>query len=469
MNRHHVWSKIDIPLKATGAYRNPYTEVELWVDLEGPGFAKRIYGFWDGGIDFVVRVMATAPGTWRWRSGSTPADTGLAGKSGAFEAAPWSETELAENPNRRGMVVATPDGRGLQYADGTPFFLLGDTWWSVPSFRFPLAETDDPKPLAKGATLNDYVHYRKKQGFNSVGIMAMHPAWANDGKPRSLQMEDGTWVRAAWGQPGTESAKDMHNEGGRPFEFPGKVPGFEDVFPDMDRINPDYFKVLDQQDRLPQLARLRALHRGLAPRHRAGLEEVLRLADLLRPLRPVPVRPAAGEHRDPVADPLRLFRPDHHRPRIQRGVQSGRRALGQAALRHAALRQPEPVDAGQFRRAGRMQVARRPPDRQCPRTPHLLVSDRDPSLGAEEAGAERRALLRRPAPARHALSVARLARTAMPTRPMSAPPSMAASCPAASPASFMAAKASGRPTPKTPRSTRCGTRSSGVPPIRCAT
>ena len=146
MDRHHVWSKIDIPLKATGAYRNPYTEVEVWVDPEGPGFARRIYGFWDGGIDFVARVMATAPGIWRWRSGSTPADAGLAGKSGTFEAVPWSEAELAENPNRRGMVVATPDGRGLQYADGTPFFLFGDTWWAVPSFRFRSpkgsAETD---------------------------------------------------------------------------------------------------------------------------------------------------------------------------------------------------------------------------------------------------------------------------------------------------------------------------------------
>ena len=313
MDRHHVWSKIDIPLKATGAYRNPYTEVEVWVDLEGPGFAKRIYGFWDGGIDFVVRVMATAPGIWRWRSGSTPADAGLAGKSGTFEAVPWSEAELAENPNRRGMVVATPDGRGLQYADGTPFFLLGDTWWSVPSFRFPLAETDAPKPLAKGATLNDYVHYRKKQGFNSVGIVAMHPAWANDGKPRSLQMEDGTWVRAAWGQPGTDSAKDMHNEGGRPFEFPGKVPGFEDVFPDMDRINPDYFKVLDRKiDYLNSLGFVPFIEASRRDTGQAW-KKFYDWPDLLRPLRPVPVRAATGEHRDPVADPLRLLRPDHHR------------------------------------------------------------------------------------------------------------------------------------------------------------
>ena len=39
----------------------------------------------------------------------------------------------------------------------------------------------------------------------------------------------------------------MHNEGGRPFLFPGRVPGYTDVFPDMDRINPDYFRVLDEK------------------------------------------------------------------------------------------------------------------------------------------------------------------------------------------------------------------------------
>jgi hypothetical protein len=39
----------------------------------------------------------------------------------------------------------------------------------------------------------------------------------------------------------------MNNEGGQPFLFPGKVPGFEKVFPDVDRINPEYFKYLDRK------------------------------------------------------------------------------------------------------------------------------------------------------------------------------------------------------------------------------
>lgn len=240
-----VWSRIDLRFSAEGDYANPYTDVEIWVDLEGPGFRERVYGFWDGDRDFIVRVLATAAGTWRWRSGSTPADAGLSGKSGSFEASAWSELELAANPNRRGMVRAAADGRGLEYADGTPFFLLGDTWWALPSFRFLLAESGSSKPLGPGATLNDYVAYRKAQGFNCVGLIAAQPAWANDGKPPIITLPDGTFVRAAWKQPGTNSAKDMHNEGGRPFAFPGRVPGFEDVVPDMDRINPDYFRVLD--------------------------------------------------------------------------------------------------------------------------------------------------------------------------------------------------------------------------------
>jgi len=39
----------------------------VWVDLKGPGFNKRCYGFWDGGKTFRIRITATAPGTWTWR------------------------------------------------------------------------------------------------------------------------------------------------------------------------------------------------------------------------------------------------------------------------------------------------------------------------------------------------------------------------------------------------------------------
>jgi Protein of unknown function (DUF4038)/Putative collagen-binding domain of a collagenase len=39
----------------------------------------------------------------------------------------------------------------------------------------------------------------------------------------------------------------MDNEGGRPFFFPGKVPGYENIFPDVNRVNPEYFKYIDRK------------------------------------------------------------------------------------------------------------------------------------------------------------------------------------------------------------------------------
>ena len=82
----HVWEKQEVTLTAAGSYKNPYTDVTVWVHLTGPGFDKRVYGFWDGGQTFRVRVVATALGEWKWTSGSSPEDDGLSGKSGSFAA-----------------------------------------------------------------------------------------------------------------------------------------------------------------------------------------------------------------------------------------------------------------------------------------------------------------------------------------------------------------------------------------------
>ena len=125
----HVWETQEITLQAARDYANPYVDVVCWIDLEGPGFSRRVHGFWDGGRTFRVRFVATTPGEWRWRSHSNqPDDAGLNGGTGALRAVAWSPAELGENINRRGFIRATANGHALEHADGTPFFLLGDTW-----------------------------------------------------------------------------------------------------------------------------------------------------------------------------------------------------------------------------------------------------------------------------------------------------------------------------------------------------
>ena len=104
----HVWETQEVTLQAAGDYKNPYVDVDVWVELEGPGFKKRVYGFWDGDRTFKVRFVATTPGDWKWKSASNHTDdAGLNGGGGTFKAVAWDESEIAENPNRRGFVRAS--------------------------------------------------------------------------------------------------------------------------------------------------------------------------------------------------------------------------------------------------------------------------------------------------------------------------------------------------------------------------
>lgn len=245
----HVWEKQELTFTAAGHFPNPYTDVIVWVDLAGPHFNKRVYGFWDGGDQFRVRLVATEPGEWRWKSGSTPEDKGISGKSGSFTAVPWSDSEKQENPLRRGFLRASANGHGLSLADGTPFLVTGDTWYSMGTNRFKWYDDDRERPIGPGAGFKDYVRLRKSQGYNWINMIAAFPNWMTDGQPWHVVMNDPgkTTVRSAWLEFGTGSAKNMDNEGGRPFAFPGKVPGYENMFPDVDRINPDYFRYIDRK------------------------------------------------------------------------------------------------------------------------------------------------------------------------------------------------------------------------------
>lgn len=245
----HPWEKQEITLTAEHTYANPYTEAVVWVDLQGPDFHKRVYGFWDGGQTFRVRVVATAPGTWSWTSGSEPEDPGLTGRTGSFTATPWTDAEKNANPLRRGFLRATPNGHALETADGTPFIVIGDTWYSAGTNRFRWYDDDRERPIGPDAGFKDYVRLRESQGYNWVNMIAAFPNWITDGRPWHLKMDDPehTTVRSAWLEFGTGSAKNMDNEGGRPFFFPGKVPGYEDAFPDINRINPAYFQYIDRK------------------------------------------------------------------------------------------------------------------------------------------------------------------------------------------------------------------------------
>jgi hypothetical protein len=245
----HVFERVELTLTAANPYANAYTDVEVWVDLRGPGFNRRCYGFWDGGQTFKVRITSTVPGKWTWVSGSNQTDLGLTGQVGEFTSIPWTEAEKLENPNRRGPITATPNGHALQYADGTPYFAIGDFFYGACSARYRWREGDESYPVgsAEGG-FKDMIKFRQKQGFNMLFVFSALPSWLTDGEPATFKDKAGVPVRDAWVNGNEKTAQDMRNEDGEtPFFYPGKAVGYPDVAPDFTRINPKFFRMLDKK------------------------------------------------------------------------------------------------------------------------------------------------------------------------------------------------------------------------------
>lgn len=249
----HTWEMHEITLRADKEYKNCYTDVTCWVDLSGPDFSKRIYGFWDGGNIFVVRIVAVSAGEWQWISGSNqPGDKGLNNQSGKIKAVEWTEEEKAQNPNRHGFIHATSNGHALQYADGTSFFLTGDTWLAGATWRLPYrgaTPSEDYMP-GPGIGFEDAVEFRRKQGFNSVSMIASFPNWEADKHANTYADSNGIYLRNAWEKfdypvgDGKVTSKDMRDEyGNKPFEMSEDHPGVADF----NRIIPAYFQSLDNK------------------------------------------------------------------------------------------------------------------------------------------------------------------------------------------------------------------------------
>ena len=251
----HVWEMQEITLKAEKAYSDYYKEVECWVDLEGPDFSRRVYAFWDGDNIFRVRLVATTPGKWTYQSGSNQKDDkGLNNKTGEFNAVAWTEEEKKESANRHGFIRATQNGHALQYADGTPFFLVGDTWLAGTTWRLPFRSVESSEKYMPGPGIGfeEAVAYRKRQGFNSVSMIACFPNWESDCNPGTYADKNDIYLRNAWEKFGYTvkgdalTSKNMRDEyGNRPFQMSSEHEGVADF----DRINPEYFKSLDKKMR----------------------------------------------------------------------------------------------------------------------------------------------------------------------------------------------------------------------------
>jgi hypothetical protein len=118
----------EVTLSASADYVDPFNEVILDAIFTQPdGKILRAPAFWDGGKVWKIRYASSQVGTHTYRTEcSAKGDVGLEGQTGTIEVTPYRGTNALF---QHGAVVVAGDHRHFSYADGAPFFWLGDTWW----------------------------------------------------------------------------------------------------------------------------------------------------------------------------------------------------------------------------------------------------------------------------------------------------------------------------------------------------
>jgi dienelactone hydrolase len=183
-------------LTGSRAYVNPFLEVTVTATFTAPSGRKlRVFGFYDGGTTWRLRVAPDEVGQWRYvTQASDAANSGLDRQTGTFKCVP---------SRNKGFIRADAKHKYyFSYSDGTPFFALGDTC-SVTC-----------KALSD-ANRKAYLDARASKPFNFLRIFA------------SLTFN--AWTARPWSEAISRDA-DGFPWGGTPQS------------PDYDRLNPAYFQ-----------------------------------------------------------------------------------------------------------------------------------------------------------------------------------------------------------------------------------
>lgn len=106
------WQTGDIELYSKNKYKNPFLEVDVKAEFNGPdGRQIKLLGFWDGEKNWKARFVPTAIGTWDYKITSNTSDSGLTAE-GTIECIPY-DGDL--DIYKHGFLKVGPQGRHQAY------------------------------------------------------------------------------------------------------------------------------------------------------------------------------------------------------------------------------------------------------------------------------------------------------------------------------------------------------------------
>ena len=123
------WETQEFSFTSHFAYPDPLRNLDFHAIFTTPsGNTFRLDGFWDGGLDWKIRLMPDETGEWRYKTVcSDIQNPGLYHQQGTFVV---KESRREAAIYRHGAVLRRPGAYHLRHADNTPFLWVACTAWN---------------------------------------------------------------------------------------------------------------------------------------------------------------------------------------------------------------------------------------------------------------------------------------------------------------------------------------------------
>ena len=156
------WVSIEIPFTAKKLSKN-ISDTVLDIIFINRSTGKKIImpGFWNGENNWAVRFAPTECGIWDYETVATGEDVGISGIKGTLACNAYKgKLDIYKH----GFVKTETGKKYFVYADGTPFFYLGDTHFSMVTEGFNSIGLSTDK-IDSDSQFKYIVDQRVKQGF----------------------------------------------------------------------------------------------------------------------------------------------------------------------------------------------------------------------------------------------------------------------------------------------------------------